>query len=67
MVRAAIEAGNFGKLEKMMASQGVKLPADYQQGGSTKLIFRRVMQLWMPAGQCVGNMIVEHVPGPRLG
>jgi len=48
-----------------MASQGVKLPADYQQGGSTKLIFRRVMQLWMPAGQCVGNMIVEHVPGPR--
>jgi elongation factor 2 len=62
-VRAAVESGHFEKLERMMASQGVKLPAGYKDG-APKTIFRRVMQRWMPAGRCVGTMIVEHVPSP---
>lgn len=62
-VRQVCEGGDFAKLEKMMTALGVKLAAGDKEGDG-KAVFRRVMQLWMPAGTCIGNAIVEKLPNP---
>merc|ERR1719221_2423907 len=51
------------KIEKMMKGLGITLaPADKKLEGLA--LFKRIMQLWMPAGVCFTKAIREIVPNP---
>jgi len=63
-VSKACDSGDMAKLEKMMGSLGVTMaPADKELEG--KALFRRVMQLWMPAGPAIARVCKEVVPDPQ--
>lgn len=53
------------KLEKMLKSLGVKLTTE-ERGLRDKPLMKRVMQKWLPAGDAVLEMIVLHLPSPRV-
>jgi len=64
-VKSVCMAGDFTKLEKMLGALGVALTNDDKKHEG-KLLFRRVMQLWMPAGNCITSAVVKHVPNPLV-
>jgi len=62
-VLTACENGDVDKVEKMMKALGVTVqPADKKLEG--KALFRRIMQLWMPAGTAIAKACQQFVPSP---
>lgn len=62
-VLTACENNDVDKVEKMMKALGVAIPAaDKKLEG--KLLFRRIMQLWMPAGVAIAKACQQFVPDP---
>lgn len=51
------------KYEKMFSTLGIELKGD-DKDLSGKALLKRVMQLWLPAGDCLLEMIVRHLPSP---
>merc|ERR1719498_638177 len=62
-VWTACENGDLAKVEKMMTSLGVTMSSgDKKLEG--KALFRRAMQLWMPAGVAISKAVQKCVPDP---
>eukprot|EP00922_Rhytidocystis_sp_ex-Travisia-forbesii_P032948 GHVS01049017.1.p1 GENE.GHVS01049017.1~~GHVS01049017.1.p1 ORF type:complete len:833 (+),score=77.25 GHVS01049017.1:95-2593(+) len=51
------------KYQKMLANLGVELKGD-DKNLLAKPLLKRVMQLWLPAGDTLLEMIVQHLPSP---
>nr|XP_027202107.1 elongation factor 2-like [Dermatophagoides pteronyssinus] len=51
------------KLDKMLVSMGVELKSDEKELQGKHLL-KRIMQLWLPAGDTLLEMIVTHLPSP---
>merc|ERR1719199_1021097 len=62
----AIMAEKTGKVNKMLKAIGVELKTEEKELVGKQLL-KRVMQKWLPAGDCVLEMIVLHLPSPRQG
>lgn len=62
-VMSMCEAGEMAKLEKMMTAVNVSLTAA-DKSLTGKLLFKRCMQLWMPAGRCFAQAFQKFVPDP---
>jgi len=50
---------------KMLAKLNVTIPKDAQEL-TGKPLLKRVMQTWLPAAECLLQMIVNHLPSPRV-
>lgn len=62
-VLTACENNDVDKVEKMMKALGVTVTsADKKLEG--KALFRRIMQLWMPAGAAIAKACQQFVPDP---
>jgi len=59
----AIMAEKTGKVNKMLKAIGVELKTEEKELVGKQLL-KRVMQKWLPAGDCVLEMIVLHLPSP---
>merc|ERR1719158_934441 len=62
-VKGVCDSNDMGKLEKMLGALGVTLASDDKKLEG-KGLFKRVMQLWFPAGVAIGDAIVKHIPNP---
>merc|ERR550514_528882 len=62
-IQTVSEAGDVGKLEKMLTALGVSLSGDDKKL-TGRALFRRAMQLWLPAGQALGDAMIQHLPDP---
>jgi elongation factor 2 len=52
------------KYEKMLTALGIVLKTEEREL-TGKTLLKRCMQKWMPAGDCILEMIVLHLPSPR--
>jgi elongation factor 2 len=60
----ACEANDAAKVEKFMGNMGVTMtPADKKL--QSLALFKRMMQLWMPAGPCIAGALMKHVADPK--
>jgi len=62
-VKGVCDSNDMGKLEKMLGALGVALGSDDKKLEG-KGLFKRVMQLWFPAGVAIGDTIIKHIPNP---
>lgn len=61
---SAIMTENKEKTEKMLTTLGVTLKGEEKELVGKPLL-KRVMQLWLPAGDALLAMIVTHLPSPK--
>jgi len=52
------------KYEKMLGALGVVLKSEDRELNG-KALLKRIMQKWLPAGDTILEMIVQHLPSPR--
>lgn len=64
LVRAIIN-DDKAKADKMMSTLGVVLKGD-DKALTGKALIKRVMQIWLPAAETLLDMIVRHLPSPRV-
>jgi len=64
LVRAIIN-DDKPKYEKMMTTLGVQLKGE-DKTLTGKPLLKRVMQIWLPAADTLLQMIVRHLPSPRV-
>eukprot|EP00929_Paragymnodinium_shiwhaense_P057734 TRINITY_DN28900_c0_g1_i1.p1 TRINITY_DN28900_c0_g1~~TRINITY_DN28900_c0_g1_i1.p1 ORF type:complete len:913 (-),score=247.56 TRINITY_DN28900_c0_g1_i1:412-3150(-) len=63
-IAQACESAELDKVQKMMKNVGVTLkPSDLQLEGQQ--LFRRVMQLWLPAGPAITRALRDFVANPK--
>ncbi|KAF8819595.1 putative translation elongation factor 2 family protein [Cardiosporidium cionae] len=61
----SIMNNNKEKYSKLLESLGIELKGDDKQL-TGKPLLKRVMQLWLPAGDILLEMIVTHLPSPAV-
>lgn len=64
VVRAIINDDKV-KFEKMLTTIGVTLKGE-DKALTGKALLKRVMQLWLPAADTLLQMIIRHLPSPRV-